>query len=67
MIGRDGQYAPVSFIPVYDQEDYNPGGSKANQAEARLVVDIVAQLLVAGQGSLLPRDIGIVTPYMGQA
>jgi hypothetical protein len=54
---------PVALVPVLDFEDSQPGKSKANASEARVVLSIVSSLLTHG---LSAADMGVVTPYMGQ-
>uniref|UniRef100_A0A7S1FIN7 AAA+ ATPase domain-containing protein n=1 Tax=Noctiluca scintillans TaxID=2966 RepID=A0A7S1FIN7_NOCSC len=54
---------PAAFFEV-DVEEHLDGESKANIAEARVLLELVKKVL--DYGELKMEDIGIVTPYKGQ-
>lgn len=54
---------PAAFFEV-GAEEHLDGESKANMAEARVLLDLVKKVL--DYGELKMEDIGIVTPYKGQ-
>lgn len=56
---------PVAFVPVHGSEIQDPtSSSKSNMDEAAMVVQIVNDLLAAGD--LSPEDVGVISPYSGQ-
>jgi superfamily I DNA and/or RNA helicase len=55
--------SPVLFIESTGEEDRNNKTSFSNRAEAEVVVAIVRRLLQCG---VLRRQIGVITPYVGQ-
>eukprot|EP00746_Dinoflagellata_sp_MGD_P126057 gnl/MRDRNA2_/MRDRNA2_60986_c0_seq1.p1 gnl/MRDRNA2_/MRDRNA2_60986_c0~~gnl/MRDRNA2_/MRDRNA2_60986_c0_seq1.p1 ORF type:complete len:1028 (-),score=238.27 gnl/MRDRNA2_/MRDRNA2_60986_c0_seq1:74-2872(-) len=54
---------PVVFYNIQVPEEKD-GESKANPAEAEMVLDVVLEMIQSGKFTL--EDIGIVTPYKGQ-
>mmetsp|Transcript_158679 Transcript_158679/g.304459 ORF Transcript_158679/g.304459 Transcript_158679/m.304459 type:complete len:1518 (-) Transcript_158679:143-4696(-) len=54
---------PAAFFEICEEEGMN-GESKANEAEAYFIKDLVVECLKCGD--LTMNDIGIVTPYKGQ-
>lgn len=56
---------PMAFVPVEGVEESDEEGkSRFNRDEAAKVVDIVNDLLAAGD--IQPSDIGVISPYNGQ-
>jgi len=56
---------PLAFLPIEGGEvTSEDGSSKANPTEAGWVARIIEMLLE--DGTLLPRQIGVITPYNGQ-
>jgi len=56
---------PVAFVPVHGSEIQDQtSSSKSNMDEAAMVVQIVNDLLAAGD--LSPEDVGVISPYSGQ-
>lgn len=55
---------PIAFINIDGAESSSDGESKSNEAEAKRLLAVLDSVLSAGDCE--PKDIGVVTPYMGQ-
>jgi len=59
----EGPECPAAFFECGEPEHLD-GESKANEAEARMVMKLIEDIMA--EGALKMSDIGVVTPYKGQ-
>jgi len=57
--------SPVAFVPLSNSQESKTRMSFMNQSEARVVCDVLKQILLSNS-SITAEDVGVISPYRGQ-